>query len=127
MHVSRTCAMESTNFCWNKGAVSGVLCKNVFVADSLGRQYLLKILQSSLTVKNSENVVKSWCFEKLCDGKHQLYFEMKEGYKVSYVKILIFSLKKGMFLKDSAMESSIVFFEMNEGCKVSCVKILIIR
>ena len=40
----------------------------------------------SLTVKNSENMVKS----DACDGERQLLFEMNEGYKVSCVKVLIF-------------------------------------
>ena len=47
---------------WNEGAVSGVLRKNIFVANLLGSQYLFEILQISLTVKNSENIVKSGCF-----------------------------------------------------------------
>ena len=41
-----------------------VFCENNYLADLLGSQYLLKILQTSLTVKNSENVVKTGCFEK---------------------------------------------------------------
>ena len=57
-------AMESTNFCSNEGAVSGALFKIIFVADLLDSLYLFEILQTSLTVKNSENVAKSGCFEK---------------------------------------------------------------
>ena len=38
--------------------------KNIFVADLLRSQYLFKILQTSLTVKNSENGLKSGGFEK---------------------------------------------------------------
>ena len=45
--------------------MSGVLCKYNVVADLLGIQYFFEILQNSLTVKNSENVVKSGCFKKL--------------------------------------------------------------
>ena len=41
-----------------------VFCENNYLADLLGSQYLLKILRTSLTVKNSENVVKTGCFEK---------------------------------------------------------------
>ena len=41
-----------------------VLCKNILAADLSGSQYLFKILQTSLTVKNSENVVKSEYLEK---------------------------------------------------------------
>ena len=35
-----------------------MLCKNIFVVDLLRSQYLFEILQTSLTVKNSENGVK---------------------------------------------------------------------
>ena len=52
-------------FCSNEGAVSSVLCKNIFVALLLGIQCLFEILQTSLSVKNSENVVKSGCFNIL--------------------------------------------------------------
>ena len=41
-------------FYWNEGAVSGVLRKNIFVADLLGTSYLCELLQSSLTFKNSK-------------------------------------------------------------------------
>ena len=40
------------------------MCKNIFLADLLGSQYLFKTLQTSLTIKNSEYMVKSGCFEK---------------------------------------------------------------
>ena len=77
-------------FCWNEGAVSGILCKKIFVTDLSGSQHLFEILQTSLTFKNSENVVKSGCFEKPRRWKAPIFSEMKEGYKVSCVKILIF-------------------------------------
>ena len=77
-------------FCWNEGLVSNVLCKNIFVTDLLGIQHLLEILQTSLIFKNSENVVKSGCFKNICNGQRQFLFEMKERYKVSYVKMLMF-------------------------------------
>ena len=64
--------------------------KNIFVADLLGSQYLFEILQTSLTVKNSENGVKYGCFEKCSRWRAPVFFEMKDGYKVSCVKILIF-------------------------------------
>ena len=60
--------------------------KNVFVADLLGSQYLFEILQTSLTDKNSENRVRSGCSR----WRAPIFFEMKEGYKVSCVKILMF-------------------------------------
>ena len=41
-----------------------VLFKNILSADLLGSQHLLEVLQTSLTFKNSEKVVKSACFKK---------------------------------------------------------------
>ena len=62
----KTYAMESTIcFFENEGAVSGVLYKNNFVSDLLGSQHLFEILQTSFTVKNSKNGVKSGYFKKL--------------------------------------------------------------
>ena len=40
------------------------LCENILLADLLGSQHLLGILQTSLTFKNSEKLVKSGCFKK---------------------------------------------------------------
>ena len=60
-------------FCWNKGAVLGVFCKSLFVADLLGSQYFFEILQTSLTVKRSGNMVKSGSFEKHCVEERQLF------------------------------------------------------
>ena len=66
------------------------MCKNIFLADLLGSQRLCEILQTSLTVKKSENGVKSKCFEKFSDGERQFFVKMKMGYNVSCVKILMF-------------------------------------
>ena len=66
-------------------------CVKIFcLADLLGSQYLFGILQSSLIVKNSENGIKVDVSKNDCDGEHQFLFEMKEGYKVSFAKILMF-------------------------------------
>ena len=64
------------------------MCENILSAYLLESQHLLEVLQTSLTFKNSEKVVKSGCFKKFCDGECQFFFEMKEGYKISSVKIL---------------------------------------
>ena len=77
-------------FCWNEGAVSGILCQKIFVTDLSGSQHLFEILQTSLTFKNSENVVKSGCFEKLLQWRAPIFFETKDGYRVSCVKLLMF-------------------------------------
>ena len=65
---------RAQTFCQNEGAVSDVLHKNNFVSDLLGSQHLLEILQTSLTFKNSENVVKSGCFEKLLRWRAPIFF-----------------------------------------------------
>ena len=83
-------AMENAIFFLNKGEVEGVLCKNILLANLLGSQHLLEILQTSLTFKNSEKVVKSGCFVKLLRWRAPIFLEMKEEYKVSCVKILMF-------------------------------------
>ena len=75
-----TCAMESTNlFCRNEGAVSDVLYKNNFVSDLLGNQYVFEILQTSLTFKNNENVVKSRCFENNMRWRAPISFRNEGG------------------------------------------------
>ena len=75
MNVSRNlCDGEHKVFFGNEGAVSGVLYKNNFVSDLLRSQYLLEILQSSLTVKNNENGVKNGYFEKLLRWRASIIF-----------------------------------------------------
>ena len=67
-------AMERANFYLKEWR--GVMClfKSLLLADLLGSQYLLEILQSSLTVKNNENGVKSGCFEKLLRWRAPIFF-----------------------------------------------------
>ena len=90
-NISRSFYHVEHNFCfWSKGRVWGVLCKNFSLADLLGSQYFFEILQTSLTVKRSGNMVKSGSFEKHCVEERQLFKKMKEGYKASCVKILRF-------------------------------------
>ena len=60
------------------------MCKNILLADLLGMQHLLEILQ---TFKNSEKVDVS---KNVSDGERQFFSEMMEGYKVPCVKILVF-------------------------------------
>ena len=72
-------AMENAIFFWNKGEVEGVLCKNILLANLLGSQHLLEILQTSLTFKNSEKVVKSGCFEKLLRWRAPIFFGNEGG------------------------------------------------
>ena len=74
MDVSKTLFDgEHKFFFGNEGAVSGALYKNNFVSDLLGSQHLLEILPTSLTFKNSENVVKSGCFEKLLPWRAPIF------------------------------------------------------
>ena len=80
MDISKNlCDGEHNFFCWNEGEVAGVLCKKFFVADLLGSQYLFEILQPSLTVKNSENVVKSGCLEKRLRWTASIFFRNEGG------------------------------------------------
>ena len=48
----------------SKGGASDVFCKNVLLTYLLGNQHLFEILQTSLTFKNNENVVKNVCDEE---------------------------------------------------------------
>ena len=41
--------------------------------------YLFEILKTSLTVKNSENMVKSGSFKKPSPWRTQFFFEKKKG------------------------------------------------
>ena len=65
MNVSKRFCDGESNFFLNKEVVQGALCKNILLADLLGSQHFIEILQTSLTFKNSEKVVKSGCFENL--------------------------------------------------------------
>ena len=58
--------------------VSGVLCKKI-LADLLGRNHLLEILQTSLAFENSEKVAKSGCFEKLFRWRASILFRNEGG------------------------------------------------
>ena len=66
------------------------MCKNILLTDLLSGHHLLEILQTSLTSKNSEKVVKSGCFEKRLRWRGPNFFEMMEGYQASFLKILTF-------------------------------------
>ena len=57
------------------------MCEKILLDDLLGRQHLLEILQTSLTFRNSEKVVKSRCFEKLLRWRPPILFRNKEGIK----------------------------------------------
>ena len=53
--------------------------KIFFLADLLGSQHLLEILQISLTFENSEKVAKSGCFEKLFRWRATILFRNGGG------------------------------------------------
>ena len=48
--------------------------KMLFFDNLLENRYLFQILHTSMTIKNSENVVKSGYFENLCDREHVFFF-----------------------------------------------------
>ena len=84
------CDGEHTFFVGMKEKSQIFLCKIIFVTDLSGSQHLFQILQTSLTFKNSEKVVESECLKKRLRWRAPFFSEMKEGYKVSCVKILTF-------------------------------------
>ena len=51
----------------------------LLTTDLLGSQYLLEVLQTSLTFKNSEKVVKSGCFKKSLQWKVPIFFRNEGG------------------------------------------------
>ena len=59
--------------------MQGILSKNIFVGDVLGSQYLYRILQTCLTVKNSKNGVKSGCFVNCLRWKAPIFFRNEGG------------------------------------------------
>ena len=88
-------------FVWNKEDLYGVLCKNIFLANLLGSQHLLEILQTSLAFKNNENVVKIGCFEKILPWRASIFFEMTEGYSLLFKNFdfLLIYLGIGIYMK----------------------------
>ena len=54
-------------------------CVKMVLAELLGSQNLFEISQTSLTVKNSENVVKSGCFKKLLQWRAPISFRNDRG------------------------------------------------
>ena len=79
MDVCKRFCGGDCNFFLNKGGLSGILCRHVLLPDLLGSQHLLVILQTSVSFKNSENVVKSGCFEKRLWWKAPTFFRNKGG------------------------------------------------
>ena len=51
----------------------------MLLTDVLGNQYLLEVLQTSLTFKNSEKVVKSGCFKKSLRWRVPFFFRNEGG------------------------------------------------
>ena len=71
-------AMESANCFGNKGEVQGVLCKTILFANLLESLHFLEILQTSVTFKNSEKVVKSM-FRKTFAMESVIFFRDDGG------------------------------------------------
>ena len=55
--------------------------KMLFFDNLLENRYLFQILHTSMTIKNSENVVKSGYFENLCDREHVFFFFFAFSFK----------------------------------------------
>ena len=73
--------MESTNLFSKSKRKERYMVTSVkiFFVDIFGSQYLFEILQTSLTVKNSENVVKSGCFEERLRWRVPTFFRSEGG------------------------------------------------
>ena len=76
MNVFKSICDEERNFFFFEIVV---LCKNILLDDLLGSQHLLEILQTSLTFKNSEKVVKSGCFKKSLRWRAPIFFRNEGG------------------------------------------------
>ena len=83
-------AMERANFYLKEWRGVRCLFKSLLLADLLGSQHLLKILQTLQTFKNSEKVVKVDVSKNVCYRQRQFFTEIKEGNKVCCVNILRF-------------------------------------
>ena len=90
MHVSRYLFGKEKQISLEVKEERKVSCLKIFLVDLFGIQYLFIILLISLTVNNSENVVKKWCMLKSSQRRAPFFFKMKEGCKDHCVKILIF-------------------------------------
>ena len=66
--------------------------KNISQADWLGSEYSFEILQTSFTVKNSEKVVKSECFEKYLRWAAIIFLRNEAGIKSSFYKNIDISI-----------------------------------
>ena len=62
-------------FFGDKREILGALYKMLLFNNASGNQYFFEILRTSLTVKNSKNVVKSECLEKLCEWRTALFLK----------------------------------------------------
>ena len=88
-------SISESNLLWLRAhffkKIKGVKClvQKYILADLLVSQEIFEILQTSLTVENIENVVKMDISEKMFAMESAIFFKMKDGCKVSCVKILI--------------------------------------
>ena len=59
--------------------MQGDLCRNIFMKDLVGSQYLFEIYHTSFTIKNSENFAKRGCFENHLLWRTQISFRNERG------------------------------------------------
>ena len=84
-----TLVMECTNYFLKKKEGCKEPCVKSVLADLFRIQYLFEKIQTSLTVINSDKVVKSGCFEKCFVIECANFFKLMEGYSVFFAKILM--------------------------------------
>ena len=81
MDISKTFCNGEGNFFFEVKERRKVSCIKIFCyrTDPLETQHLLEILQTLLTLKSSEKVVKSECFEKLLRWRAPIVFRNEGG------------------------------------------------
>ena len=84
-----TFVMKRTNYFLKKKEGCKEPCVKSVLADLFRIQYLFEKIQTSLTVINSDKVVKSGYFEKCFAMESTNFFKLMEGYSVFFVKIIM--------------------------------------
>ena len=74
MRISKSHCDKDWHFFRNERGLQDDLFRNNFLTNLFGSQYLFEICHTSITIKNSENVVKRECFEKRLLWRAQIFF-----------------------------------------------------
>ena len=126
MDVSKSFCHGEQNFSKkDKKGMHGVLCKNISQANLKPSQYLLEILQTSLTGKNSEYLVKSGCFKKFLQWATQIVFWNEGGMLGVLCKYLFLADLLGSLYLLEMLKSSITVKNNENVVKSGCFEKLL--